>query len=140
MRYWFLLLVAHVALLVLASTDFTALSGMSDGQFHWQYFRYARQTGWGKAYEFPYSLPVVLTYLTAYATGLAAYLIAWQRGSRIISAAGAVLCTLGFVSFLYELTHWLSDHYDSWILSTPAPLFLLAVAAAVQQWRGKTAA
>lgn len=139
MKRWLLLLVVHVVLLLLASTDFTVVTGIADGQFHWRYFQYAHQAGWGMRYEFPYSLPVVLAYLAAYGTGLAAYLIAWQRGSRIVAVAGAVLCTLGLASFLYELTHWFSDHYDSWYFSAPAPLVLLAIVAAVQEARGKRA-
>ena len=81
MKYWMLLHVLHVVLLVLASTAFTAVTALTDGRFQWQYYWYAGQTGWGLPYQFPYSLPVVLTYLAAYGTGLAAYAIAWQRGS-----------------------------------------------------------
>ena len=139
MSRWVLLLITHVTLLVLASTSFTGVTGLRDGHFQWEYLKYFSQSGWGRPYQFPYALPVVVTYLAAYGTGLATYMIAWQMGSRIISVAGAVLCAVGFASFAYELTHWISEHYGSWIISLPAPLLLLAIAAAIQYYRMETA-
>jgi hypothetical protein len=130
-----LLLVAHVVLLVLASTAFTVITGLSDGHFQWEYLRYASQSGWGVPYQFPYTLPVVLTYLAAYGTGLALYIMLWRKGSTIIGTAGVLLCGIGFASFAYELTHWFSEHYASWIVSTPAVLLLLGVVAVIQLYR-----
>jgi len=135
MGRWVLLLTTHVTLLVLASTSFTVVTGFRDGHFQWQYFCYASQSGWGVPYQFPYTLQVVLTYLAAYGTGLAVYIIAWRMGSRIIGATGILLCAIGLSSFTYELTHWLSEHYGSRIISFPAPLLLLAVATAIQYYR-----
>ena len=139
MARWVLLLLTHVTLLVLASTSFTVVTGLRDGHFQWEYLKYVSQSGWGLPYQFPYTLPVVVTYLAAYGTGLATYIIAWQMGSRIISVTGVVLCAVGFASFAYELTHWISEHYGSWIISLPAPLLLLAIAAAIQYYRMDTA-
>jgi hypothetical protein len=135
MTRWVLLLITHVILLVFASTSFTLVTGLTDRHFKWEYLTYASQSGWGVSYQFPYTLPVVLTYLAAYAIGLATYIIAWQTGFRIISATGVLLCAAGLASFAYELTHWISEHYGSWIVSLPAPLLLLAVAAAIQHYR-----
>jgi hypothetical protein len=129
------LLFVHVTLLVLASTSFTVVTGLRDNHFQWQYLDYVSQSGWGIPYQFPYTLPVTLTYLAAYGTGLATYIVAWQSGSRIISATGVFLCAIGFASFTYELTHWISEHYGTWIVSLPAPLLLLAVVAAIQHYR-----
>src|ERR1700748_2906351 len=114
---WIQLLLVHVLLLVLASTSFTVVTGLRDHHYQWQYFNYHSQSGWGVPYQFPYTLPVVLTYLAAYGTGLATYIISWQTGSRIISAAGVLLCAIGLASFAYELTHWFREHYGSWIVS-----------------------
>jgi hypothetical protein len=139
MARWVLLLLTHVTLLILASTSFTVVTGLKDGQFRWEYIRYFSQSGWGVPYQFPYALPIVLTYLGAYGTGLATYIIAWQTGARITSATGVLLCAIGFASFAYELTHWFSEHYASWIVSLSAPLLLLAVAAAIQHYRLETA-
>jgi hypothetical protein len=133
-----LLLVAHVILLILASTSFTAITALRDGHFQWDYFRFASQSGWGTPYQFVYTLPTVLTYLAAYGTGLAAYVVAWRRGAPIIGATGAVLCAIGLASFAFELTHWFTDHNRSLIISTPALLLALAVAAMVQQYRLRT--
>jgi hypothetical protein len=135
MARWVLLLITHVTLLVLASTSFTVVTGLRDNHFQWEYLNYVSQSGWGVPYQFPYTLPDVLTYLAAYGTGLATYIIAWQTGSRIISATGVLLCAIGLASFAYELTHWFSEHYGSWIVSLPGPLLLLAVAAAFQHYR-----
>jgi hypothetical protein len=134
-RWWVLLLITHVTLLVFASTSFTVVTGLKDGQFQWEYIRYFSQSGWGVPYHFPYTPLVVLTYLAAYGTGLASYVIACQTGSRIISATGVLLCAFGLASFGYELTHWFSEHYGSWIVSLPAPLLLLAVAAGIRHYR-----
>lgn len=136
---WVLLLVAHVVLLILASTHFTVVTGLADGRFQWENFRYASQSGWGQPYQFVYGLPVVLTYLAAYGTGLATYVIAWRRGLTILGSAGIVLCAAGFASFALELTHWFSEHNRSWIASAPAPLLLLAVAAVFQCYRADAA-
>lgn len=134
---WVWLLLAHVVLLILASTSFTVFTGLRDGYFQWRYFTYASQSGWGLSYEFPYTLPIVLTYLAAYGTGLATYIFAWRGGTPIIGATGTFLCAIGFASFAYELTHWFSDHYNSWIASMPAALFVLAAAAVIQHFRQK---
>jgi hypothetical protein len=132
---WVLLLLGHVILLTLASTSFTIITALQGGQFQWEYFRYASQSGWGTPYQFAYTLSVVLTYMAAYGTGLAAYLLAWRRGATIIAAIGVALCAIGFASFALELTHWFSEHNRSWIISMPAPLLLLAAAALIQQYR-----
>jgi hypothetical protein len=131
----FVLLLGHVIVLVLAGTSFTVITAMRNGQFQCEYFRFASQSGWGSLYESPYSLAVVLAYLGAYGTGLAAYLLAWRRHSSILVAAVIVLCALGFASFAFELTHWFVDHQRSCIISMPAALMLLAAAASIQQYR-----
>ena len=94
----FILLAAHVLLLALASTGFTIATGILDGQFHWQYFRYTFQLSWGVPYQFPYSLPVVLCYIAAYAAGVFAYLGMYRSGSSWIGRAGIVLCAAGCAS------------------------------------------
>ena len=132
-----LLLLGHALLLILASTSFTVVMAWPDGPFSWEYFRYSTQSGWGTAFQFAYTLPVVLTYLAAYSTGLAGYLLVWRHGARNVGATGVALCTLGFASFAFELTHWVGEHGRSWIVSMPGALLLLAVAALVQQYRLK---
>ena len=130
------LLLLHVFLLVLASTGFTAVTGIRDGHYQWEYFRYSSQSGWGIPYQVAYSLQVVLTYLAGYATGAAAYCILYRSGSQVIGLAGLVLCTIGFASFAFEFSHWFIDHNRSWIASAPIALFALAAVAAIQQhWR-----
>jgi hypothetical protein len=97
------------------------------------------QHGWGVPYQFPYKLTVVLTYLTAYALGIVGYGLTWRHGSWLIGTAGTLLCAAGFVSFAYELTHWASDHYGSWIASAPVALLPLALIAVVAQFRSRAA-
>lgn len=131
------LLVLHAILLLLASTSFTISSGFDDGAFSWNYFQYASRNGWGHPYEFPYSLTVVLTYLAAYGVGILGYGLTWRSGFKVVGSAGTVLCAVGFVSFAYELTHWISDHYGSWIASAPIVLLPLALIAVVVQYRAR---
>jgi hypothetical protein len=129
------MLLLHVLLLALVSSSFTAVTGIRDGYYQWENFRYSSQRGWGIPYHFAYSLPVVLTYLTGYATGAAVYYIVYRSGSQVIGLAGLVLCAIGFSSFAFELTHWFVDHNRSWIASAPMALVVLAPVAAMQYWR-----
>jgi hypothetical protein len=135
MSHRFTLLVAHLTLLVLASTNFTAITALRDGQFRWQYLQYTSQQGWGVPYQFPYSLPEVLCYVAAYGVGAAAYLLIYRGGSPMVGLAGVLLCIPGFASFSFESTHWLVDHYRSWIASAPLALLVLAPVAAIQVYR-----
>jgi len=77
--------------------------------------------------------------LAAYGTGIAAYCVAYRRGSRIIGVLGIVLCIVGLASFTLELSHWFAAHNWSWIASAPIALVALALAAAVQQYWRRTA-
>ena len=134
-----LVLLCHVILLVLASTSFTIVTAWRGDPIQWEYFRYASQSDWGTPYQFPYTLPVVLTYVAAYAVGVAGYLLAWRHGSRILATAGIVLCAVGCASFIFELTHWVSEHYRTWIVSLPAAAMLVAAGTVIQQYyRPKT--
>ncbi len=128
----------HAVLLVLASTSFTIVSGFDDGAFGWNYFQYVSQSGWGHPYQFPYSLPVVLTYLAAYGVGILGYGLIWRAGFKVVGSGGTVLCAVGFTSFAYELAHWFGDHYGSWIASAPIVLLPLALIAVVVQYRART--
>jgi len=129
------LLTLHVVLLALASTGFTIVTGLWDGQFQWQYFQYISQSGWGVSYQFPYSLPVVLCYIGAYAAGAVAYYATYRGGSPLVGLAGILLCIAGLASFAFELTHWFVDHYASWIASAPIALLGLAAVVVVQHYR-----
>jgi hypothetical protein len=138
MAAWPVLLLIHALLLLLASTSFTIVPGLTGEGLRWQYFQYLSQWGWGMAYQFPYKLPVVLTYLAAYSIGVVAYALIWRQSMRLVGALGIVGCALGLVSFAYELTHWFRDSYDAWIISLPGPLLVLALVALVQSWWGRT--
>jgi hypothetical protein len=129
------LLVAHLVLLVLASTSFTVVTAFANGRFQWQYFQYFWQHGWGLRYQFPYSLSVVLAYLAAYAVGVVVYYVAYRDGAKIIGLVGLLLCAAGVASFAFEATHWLVNHYTSLILSSPIVLGVLAPVIAIQQYR-----
>ncbi|MBL9123905.1 MAG: hypothetical protein JNG90_09760 [Planctomycetaceae bacterium] len=128
-------LALHLVLLVLAASAFTSATAWLDGHLRWESYRYVWQRGWGREYAFPYSLAVVLTYLGAYAVGVVAYGQAARRGSPILGALGLLLCGVGFASFPYELTHWFSDRYGSWIATAPAALIVVGVLTMLQQFR-----
>lgn len=129
------LLVAHLVLLLLASTSFTVLTYFTERRFQIQYFQYLWQHGWGLRYQFPYSLSVVLTYVAAYAVGVVVYYVAYRDGAKILGSVGLLLCVAGVASFAFEATHWLVDHYTSLILSSPIVLGVLAPVVAIQQYR-----
>ena len=127
------LLVIHLVLLVLASTCFTVVTGLGDGIFQCEYLRYAAQGGFGVPYQYPYSLPVVLTYIAAYALGVFVYWRLYRSGSWIMGLIGMSFCILGFLSFGFELTHWFQNHYGSSIASAPIVLFVLGLTNVLQQ-------
>jgi hypothetical protein len=112
-------LVLHAVLLSLAATSFTVVPGFGNGGFECQYYRYIWQSGWGVPYQFPYSLPLVLTYLAAYAIGLPGYALVWRSGDRVVGIVGVLFCAIGAASFAYELTHWFSNHYGAMLFSAP---------------------
>ena len=129
------LLAVHVVLLILASTRFTVATGLADGHFQWEYFQYTQQSGWGLPYQFPYILPVVLTFVAAYAVGLGAYLLTWKLGAAILGAIGSLLCGLGLASFAYELHHWVINDYRSIIVSPVIALLVLAPLTVIRERR-----
>jgi hypothetical protein len=123
-----LLLLVHLALLGLAATSFTIVTG---DPFHVQFYHYGSKSDFGVPYKSDYSLSVVLAYIAAYSAGLVFYARLWRRGSRRLAVGGFVICLLGFLSFAYESTHWLRTFNDSVILSLPVILFVTGTVAAV---------
>ncbi len=127
------ILCAHAALLLVASTRFSALSWIwAESAWTWDYFRYAHQSGWGYQYQSDYSSAVVLTYLAAFSTGIVGYVMAGKRIVGTLRIPAMMLCVLGLISFLIEGSHWLWDHHVSWIAVCPAAGLLLAGVAALQ--------
>ena len=131
-RKWMMriLLLLHALLLLLASTDFTIVTAaLGQDSWRWSYLRYSSQSGWGYEYVSDYSLPVVLTYIAAFAAGLAGFAVACRRGRWLIGMLGVVLSALGLVSFGIEGSHWFVDHNRSWLAFSPALMFVLVVLA-----------
>lgn len=83
-------------------------------------------------YRSDYTLPVIITYLAAYAAGIAVYAFAWSAGSRWIAGTGMALSIVGLMSFGIEGSHWLWSHNLSRIASFPVVMFPLAVVAGYQ--------
>lgn len=127
-RRWVIgLLLVHVVLLVAASTSWTVVSWLW-GKTAWtfQYFTCRYHNGWGNAYQSPYSLATVLTYIAGHAAGLVAYYQINPRNGGWWRILGKLLCFLGLASFVIEGSHWLFRHHLSLILSCPVASFLLA--------------
>ena len=122
----------HLVLLALACTSFTVVSGWVSGDWKCDFCTCHYANGWGYAYQSDYTLPVILTYLAAYAAGIAVYGFAWGAGSRYIAGSGLALCVVGLVSFGIEGSHCVWSHNLSWIASFPAVMFPLAVVAGIQ--------
>lgn len=133
MRITALLLTGHIALLMLASTNFSLLSWLwGDISWNWDYFQYTSKHGWGYTFVSEYSLAQVLCYVVAYGLGIAAFGISMVRYRLRLSAVGIALCLLGMLSFCIEATHWLWDHHLSWIASFPAVMLVLGICIGVQ--------
>jgi hypothetical protein len=121
--------VVHLLLLALACTSFTVVTGWANGDWKCNFYAYRYADGWGYVYQSDYTLPVIITYLAAYATGIAVYGLAWRAGSRYVAGTGLALCVVGLVSFGIEGSHWVYAHNLSWIASFPVVMFPLAVVA-----------
>jgi hypothetical protein len=121
--------VVHLVLLALACTSFTLVTVWASGAWTCSFYTYRYANGWGYVYQSDYTLPVVITYLAAYAVGIAVYGLAWGAGSRYIAATGLALCGVGLVSFGIEGSHWIWSHNLSWIASFPVVMGPLAVVA-----------
>ncbi len=133
MRILIVLLISHVVLLALASTDFSIVSWLwGDLSWDWNYFQYSYKSGWGYTYVSDYALGQVLCYIVAYGLGIAAFAIAWIRHRIRLSALATALCLLGTLSFSIEATHWLWIHHLSWIASFPVVMVVLWICIGVQ--------
>ena len=133
------LLISHVVLLALASTNFLVVSLLwGNSSWNWNGFQYSYRSGWGNIYVSDYALGQVLCYMVAYGLGVAAFAIAWIRHGLSLSAVATVVCLLGAVSFCIEVTHWLWSHHLSWIASFPAVMVVLWICIGIQldrHWR-----
>ena len=129
--------VVHLVLLALACTHFTLVTGWASGSWTCDFCTYCYADGWGHVYQSDYTLPVIITYLAAYAAGIAVYGLAWGAGSRWIAGIGLALCIVGLVSFGIEGSHWVWSHNLSWIASFPVVMFPLAVVAGYPIQKGR---
>jgi hypothetical protein len=137
-RPWTIVLfVTHALLLALAATRFTMVTAFISNDHAWtlNYYQYTSQNGWGYLYESPYTGAQVATYLAAYGLGLVVFINAFRRGATIIGGVGALLCSLGVVSFIIEGSHWFTTHNRSWVASFPGVVVVLWIFLVVQ-WIG----
>ncbi len=128
-------IVVHLVLLALACTSFTLVTVWASGAWTCNFYACRYADGWGYVYQSDYTLAVIITYLAAYATGLAVYGFAWGAGSRWVAGVGLALCIVGLVSFGIEGSHWVWSHNLSWIASFPVVMVPLAVVAGYQCYR-----
>jgi hypothetical protein len=133
MKKLVLLLISHAVLLVLASTNFSAVSWLwGDLSWTWNFFQYRYRNGWGHAYVSEYALGQVLCYIAAYGLGVAAFVNARIRHGSRLSGLATVICLLGAASFCIEATHWLWSHHLSLIASFPVVMVVLWICVGVQ--------
>jgi hypothetical protein len=122
----FLVVVFHLVLLLLASTNFTLITApLGRSSLQWAFGGWAYANGWGYVYRSDYSLPQVCAYLLAYASGIGLYL-RFMRPS-ILSRIAIFICAAGVASFAVELSHWVFDHNLSLILSLPIVLIAIDI-------------
>jgi hypothetical protein len=128
--------IAHLVLLLLASTDFTLITAPLGGaSLQWNFFGWAYANGWGYAYRSNYSFVQVCAYLLAYASGIGLYL--WMLRPSIIRNFGVGICVAGVVSFTVELSHWVFDHNLSLIASFPMILIAIDIWIITMAFRAK---
>ncbi len=131
-----ILLIVHAVLLLLASTAFTIVTALFGARsILWCYYRYSFRSGFGTQYVSDYSLPVVATYLLAFAFGILGFAMAYRDGRRVTGCVGIILSAIGFISFAIESSHWLVDHHRSWVAIAPAAMLALVVIACVPRRR-----
>jgi hypothetical protein len=125
-----LVIVAHLILLALASTNFTIVTRFLGGEhFEWLYYKYQFESGFGAVYQSPFSVAVIVTYLLAFAAGAVGFSMAIGRGRQFIGGWGLILSVLGLVSFGIEASHWFSDHQRSWLVFSPGLMLVLSILA-----------
>ncbi len=126
MKTIYSILLLHVVLIILASTDFDIIPFAIKGEyFNWDYWRYSFRNGFGYTFYSRYSLLQILTYIGAYAAGLVLFAAVYHKGFRFPGSLGFGLCCLGLVSFLIEGSHWIFKYNMSLIASFPIILFVL---------------
>ena len=131
-----LLLIVHAILLLLASTAFTIVTAMFGGRsLQWCFYSYSFRSGFGTPYVSDYSLPVVVTYVLAFAVGIAGFAVAYRDGKSVAGFLGVILSVAGVISFAIEGSHWLFDHHRSWIAFSPLVMLALVVIACVPRSR-----
>ena len=126
------ILILHIVLILLASTNFTIVSFAREGtSFSWNYGTYSYRNGFGSAFVSDYSLLQVLTYISGYTLGIILFATVYRKGLSMLGVLGLGLCSLGVVSFMIEGSHWATEHYLSWIASFPIVLIVLWILLAV---------
>jgi hypothetical protein len=143
LRFWVILLLAHIILLVLAATDFSILPFLGDdGSFGCELWKLRHSSGWGKRYVSEYSIWQILCYLAAYGLGIPVFAWAARAGWAWLASIGVIVCGVGFISFAIEGSHWLISHNRSLIASFPVVLpvlWALWLIMAVRFWMRKRA-
>ena len=127
------LLIGHLVLLALASTNFSILSWMwGPASLNWNYFQFTHKDGWGYIYVSDYSAGQVLCYILGYGLGVAAFAAAMAAWRFFAAVLGVLVCLAGAASFAIEATHWLWDHHLSLIASAPAAVAVLWIYIAIR--------
>lgn len=130
------ILILHIVLILLASTNFTIISFAREGtSFSWNYGTYSHRSGFGSAFVSEYSLLQILTYLSGFTLGIILFAIVYRKGLSILGLLGLGLCSLGVVSFMIEGSHWVTEHHLSWIASFPIALIFLWILLAVSLFK-----
>ncbi|MCM2370944.1 hypothetical protein [Aporhodopirellula aestuarii] len=129
-----MLLAIHAALILLASTAFTAFTALLGGHsLQWSFYSYSFRSGFGPPYVSDYSTAVVLTYLVAFAFGAIGFTLAYRNGRVRTGILGVILSVIGLLSFAVELSHVFVDHHRSWIVIAPMAMLALALIACLPQ-------
>ena len=134
---WVAFALLHVVMLLLATTNFTLVTGPFRGEWVCNYFSYCYANGWGYVYHSDYSLAQVVAYLVAYGAGVVLFPMVTRPVA--VGVVASAVCVVGFVSFGVELTHWGFEHHLSLIFSAPILLWMVTLWAVVYAAMGRSA-
>ncbi len=124
----FILILIHIFFLLMAATNFTFFNMFkSIGRYQWTFFNINFHSGWGKVYVSAYSVQQIVAYLISYGLGVYLFKVYSRKNYFFTGLTGRILCGLGFLSFLFEATHWFVNHQFSVIFSIPVGVGLLWV-------------
>ena len=131
--------ILHVALLILAATNFTVFSWFwGDASSSCDFYTLGYRNGHGYSYVSEYSLGQIICYILSYGLGVILFRSLWGNHHLGACFLGATFSFFGVISFTLEASHWLFNHHLSLIASFPIFVLLIWIFVIVRLQRSST--